>query len=112
MTIDKANEVLEKAIELLGDDSWVRGVERSESGGVIQYCALGALRTAAGFQWTGSNYDEEHYDHHAFNAAVRRANATAVWETDEECGSIVGFNDRIAKSAEDVRLMLKRALRT
>jgi len=110
MTIDKANQVLEKAIDLLGDDSWIQGVERSALTGEVKYCAVGALRTAAGFTWTGEQSD--HYDHDAFNAACRRANDTAVRETEGECGSIVGFNDRIAKTAEDVRLMLKRALHT
>lgn len=118
MTTDRANEILEKAIDLLDDDTWGQGLEREESevGGGVRYCAVGAMRTAAGYDWsqhfsgTVATYGD--YDRDTFIEAWCRANATAVRETDGECDSIVGFNDGPGRTAEDVRLMLKRALRT
>jgi hypothetical protein len=121
---ERINQIIEDAITILNDDTWCKGEERVPNlGGAVgtyRYCAVGALKEAAGFVWERGGFLSEE-DVEVWGEAVYRCDK-AVREMaailcpcgcgDVSCRSIISYNDGHAESVEDVKLMMKRAIKT
>lgn len=84
-----ANEIIDKAIEVIEQQGWCQGDYVNDEGNV---CMIGALRIAA------TNH----------RAAVNKV-AEAIERETGLYYSVPEYNDYFAKSAEDAILMLKKA---
>jgi hypothetical protein len=94
------SEILHEAIKYLDTHGWTQGNFEDEHGKV---CAIGAFNRGS-FCFNSSLTCSE------LVAARNRAYDAMVNNIPEDCSGIIGFNDNPSTTAEDVKLMFKKAI--
>lgn len=100
-----AAELIDKAIEVINEKGWCRGVLENKQG---QVCTLGALEQAR-FQLNQERAANEVFAAIRAYVSAKHAIGEVVAERSPQCSNIPTWNDVYAESADDVIEVLKIA---
>lgn len=105
MTKEHTRQVLEQALVELDKRGWCQGVSVNDEGHV---CVLGSFDAAVGELWKATGNNRVVGGTYARIALHKIINN--VRKYDESLTSIANWNDDPARSVEDVKLAIKRAI--